>query len=241
MAVKKHSFCPVGILLCIVLVFSSVSCSYNYSFDMDMELSKLDEAVKVEKSSRDIVLVPENAERGFVFYPGAKVSFESYLPLLVKIANQGVLCAVVNMPLDYAFNGIGRAGDFPGRYTQIKDWYVGGHSLGGSMAASFLTNRTKAKNFKGLVLLASFSTADLSDSGLKVLSAYGSNDKVLSIESYGKYRKNLPQDLIEVVVEGGNHAGFGNYGAQKGDGEATITWEEQQSIAAKAIVELMLE
>lgn len=227
-----------GLLWVVMVCFMTVavSCSYEYDFDLAEELEKLNEDVKVEQNGKDIVLIPEEAVCGFVFYPGAKVAFESYLPLLVRCANEGILCAVVDMPLDYAFNGINRAGAFPGRYSQVKDWYVGGHSLGGAMAASFVG---KADGFAGLVLLASFSTADLSESGLKVLSVYGSNDGVLNMESYSKYRKNLPSDFVEVVVDGGNHAGFGNYGAQKGDGEAAVSSEVQQEITARAIVELV--
>ncbi len=48
------------------------------------------------------------------------------------------------------------------------------------MAASYLGKHTD--EYDGLILLAAYSTADLSDSDLKVLSLYSSNDGVLSME-----------------------------------------------------------
>ncbi|NTW09008.1 MAG: alpha/beta hydrolase, partial [Anaerolineaceae bacterium] len=40
------------------------------------------------------------------------------------------------------------------------------------------------------------------------------------------------------VIEGGNHAQFGNYGPQPGDGTATISTAEQQSQAVDLMVQL---
>ena len=58
-------------------------------------------------------------------------------------------------------------------------------------------------------------------------------------EKYGKYRDNLPDDTEETVIEGANHAGFGMYGEQQGDGEATITNAEQIEITADIIAEFV--
>lgn len=104
------------------------------------------------------------------------------------------------------------------------------------MAASYLSSHTE--EFEGLVLLAAYSTSDLSGSGLQVLSVYGSEDRVLNMDSYEKYRENLPADFTEVVIPGGCHAYFGCYGAQKGDGTPGITNEEQIRRTAEAIGDL---
>jgi pimeloyl-ACP methyl ester carboxylesterase len=113
---------------------------------------------------------------------------------------------------------------------------MGGHSLGGSMAASYVSKHTE--DFVGLVLLGSYSTADLAGSGLKVLSVYGSEDQVMNREKYEKYRSNLPEDFVERVIDGGCHAYFGMYGAQKGDGIPTISNETQINITADAIADM---
>ena len=101
------------------------------------------------------------------------------------------------------------------------------------MAASYVSKHTE--DFEGLVLLASYSTEDLSDSGLKVFSVYGSEDGVLNREKYEEYRSNLPEDTVEYVIEGGNHAGFGSYGEQEGDGQARISQGEQIAITVEKI------
>ena len=82
-------------------------------------------------------------------------------------------------------------------------------------------------------------TADLTDSGLRVYAAYGSEDGVLNREKYEADRTNLPQDTTETVIDGGCHAGFGSYGAQKGDGTPTISAEEQQRQTADALAAWM--
>ena len=101
-----------------------------------------------------------------------------------------------------------------------------GHSLGGAMAASFSANHDE--EIDQLVLLAAYSTEDLSEKEIEVFSFYGTEDKVLNMAKYEEYYSNLPEDVIEEVIEGGNHANYGYYGMQDGDGKANITREEQQ-------------
>jgi hypothetical protein len=120
---------------------------------------------------------------------------------------------------------------------EIENWYIGGHSLGGSMAASYISNN--AEDYEGIILLGSYSTADISSIDLDILSIYGSEDGVLNREKYNECRINLPADFTEFVIKGGNHAGFGMYGKQDGDGKANITNEEQIAITAKAIAEFV--
>jgi hypothetical protein len=48
-------------------------------------------------------------------------------------------------------------------------------------------------------------------------------------------KNNLPSGAEFNIIKGGNHAGFGNYGPQKGDGKRTISREEQWRITANLI------
>ena len=105
------------------------------------------------------------------------------------------------------------------------------------MAASYAASHTD--DLAGLVLLGAYSTADLSESHLAVLSVYGSEDKVMNGEKYEKNQANLPTDFTEVIIDGGCHANFGMYGAQDGDGTPGITKEEQIALTADAIVKMM--
>lgn len=161
----------------------------------------------------------------------------AYIPLMQACSEQGILCVLVEMPFRLAVLDVNAADGIQEQYPQIESWYIGGHSLGGSMAASYLSEH--ADSFEGLVLLGAYSTADLSAGDLEVLSVYGSEDGVMNREKYVQNKTNLPADFMENVVEGGCHAYFGMYGAQDGDGIPTITNEEQICLTADAIASMM--
>lgn len=182
-----------------------------------------------------IAYSPETAETGFIFYPGGKVEYTSYEPLMKACAQKNILCILVQMPFNLAVLDINAADGIREQFPEIKNWYIGGHSLGGSMAASYVSKNVD--HFDGLVLLASYSTVDLSETGLNILSVYGSEDKVLNHEKYKKYRTNLPDNFEEVVLDGGCHAYFGMYGEQDGDGTPTLKNEEQITLTANKIIE----
>lgn len=184
-----------------------------------------------------IVIGPEQAENGFIFYPGGKVEHTAYLPLMQQLSEKGVLCILVEMPFRLAVLNSDAAGDYPKEYPEIQNWYIGGHSLGGAMAANYLSENTD--DFKGLVLLGAYSTKDLSKTNLKVLSVYGSEDKVLNATKYAKNKKNLPKNFTEIILTGGCHAYFGMYGTQKCDGVPTLSNTDQIIQTAGAILALM--
>lgn len=187
--------------------------------------------------NKNIVFEVEDAKIGFVFYPGGKVESDAYLPLMAELASKGVTCVLADMPFNLAVLDINAADGIVTQYPKIKKWYIGGHSLGGSMAASYLSKHTD--DFDGLVLLGSYSTANLSDKNIDVLSVYGSEDKIMNREKYSENKENLPSNFKEIVLDGGCHAYFGMYGEQDGDGTPSITNEEQICITADAIMDFM--
>lgn len=190
-----------------------------------------------EEPDNTIVFEPENPSAGFIFYPGGKVEHRSYIPLMQALQERGVLCVIVKMPFNLAVLDVNAADGIRAEYPEVDNWYIGGHSLGGSMAASYLGEHRD--EFKGLVLLGSYSTENLSDTDLRVLSVFGSEDKVMNRESYDEYKDNLPDDFTEIEIPGGCHAFFGMYGTQEGDGTPTITNEEQIMLTADYIFELI--
>ena len=189
--------------------------------------------------SGNVVFEPQGATVGFIFYPGGKVEHDAYQPLMEALAREGILCVLVKMPFRLAVFDVNAANGIQEQFPQIKDWYIGGHSLGGSMAASYLADHVD--EYKGLILLGSYSTADLSDTDLAVLSVFGSEDKVMNREKYDEYKSNLPDGFTEFVIDGGCHAYFGMYGAQDGDGTPAITNEEQIHQTADKIADLVLK
>lgn len=176
---------------------------------------------------------------GFIFYPGAKVEYTAYSPILNTLSQSGITCYLVNMPLNFAIFNIDAAKDIMAEHPEIDSWYIGGHSLGGAMAANYCV--ANIDQFDGLILCASTCTNDITASDLAVLNIYGSNDTVLSDKAKNNNIVNLPSDTQTVIIDGGNHAYFGSYGEQKGDGIATITAEKQQEITSEAIQSLIFE
>lgn len=186
-----------------------------------------------------MAFIPKEYSAGIILYPGARVAYESYAPLAARCAEEGILCAIVHMPMNYAFLGGNAADDVIAMYPEVKSWYMCGHSLGGVMAASYAGKHPDS--ICGMIFLASYTTTDISNSDLRVLSVYGENDGVLNMDNYEKYKRNLPATLTEVVIRGGCHAYFGDYGEQSGDGMPVISLEEQLDLTAEAVKRLILQ
>ena len=125
------------------------------------------------------------------------------------------------------------SGGIKDKFPEIKNWYIGGHSLGGVCSSYYASKQLN--DFKGLIFLGAYTFFNLIDSKLKVLSIYGSEDKVLNMKRYEKYKSSLPSDLTEFVIEGGCHSYFGMYGIQSGDGTPKISNQEQIEITADKI------
>lgn len=193
----------------------------------------IEAAGQAEQGDGILVFHPDEPVAGLIFYPGGKVAYEAYAPLMSELAQRGVLCVLVRMPCNLAVLDRDAAKDIPEQFPEIRQWYIGGHSLGGAMAASYAAEHPD--DFDGIVLLAAYSTADLTQSGLRILQIFGTEDGVMNRVSYEKYASNLPEGSEEFILEGGNHAGFGAYGLQKGDGTLDILPESQWSQTADAI------
>ena len=238
---RKIFIVTSSIVLALAIIISVCAIYLNDYYRADMVAIEAFASVSdVEYKTNDdstIVFAPNGATKGFIFYPGGKVEYTAYLPLMAVLAEQGVMCVLVEMPFNIAVLDMNAADGIQAKYPEIEDWYIGGHSLGGSMAASYLESHID--DYAGLILLGSYSTADLSDTELDVLSIYGSEDKVMNREKYNEYKSNLPDDFTEIVIEGGCHAYFGMYGEQEGDGTPTINGVDQIHITTEKIIELI--
>ena len=184
---------------------------------------------QVRQEGNLYVLEPAGApDVGLVFYPGGKVAAEAYLPLMGRLRDQGVLCVLVKMPFHLAVFGKNRAEEAFAAFPEIDAWYIGGHSLGGAMASSYLSDNPDSA--AGLILLGAYVYGEVDPS--RALTIYGSEDLVLDRTKID-YTENV------LVIEGGNHAGFGGYGPQKGDGTAWIPADVQQQETVEAILAFM--
>lgn len=220
-----------------VAYFSFAGNYYPAELEATIAITESVSDITVEKGSNYIAFIPENPEAGFILYPGALVSYEAYAPLMKGCAQKGIIGVVVKMPDNLAFYDSDAASGIKDHFPEIDTWIVGGHSLGGAMLCNYLGEHYS--EYDGLVLLGSYSVTDLSQSNLKVLCIYGSEDKVLSKEKYDESKAFYPPDYKEIVIDGGCHANFGNYGIQKGDGIPTIDADAQQKIVIDAVSQLI--
>ena len=239
---KKRSFRVLLVVLAVLVVLIGACAIYlcdYYPADAQMlaRFETPEGVVREVWEDGSVAFVPQEPTCGFIFYPGGKVEHTAYEPLMQVLAARGVLCVLIEMPFRLAVLDIDAADGVQEKFPQVEHWYIGGHSLGGSMAASYL--ETNQARFEGLVLLGAYSTADLAQSDLSVLSLYGSEDGVMQRDKYESYMKNLPADFTEIVIEGGNHANFGVYGPQEGDGMPSRTNEGQVMMSGACIAEFI--
>ena len=232
---KKRVIIPVISFLFIVIVCIWYVNDY-YKEENVQEYLQTKDSVLVTEMPDGLYLDGPGDETALIFYPGAKVEYTAYLPLLSELADQGIDCFLIKMPCNLAFFGQNKAKKIMDSY-EYDHWYLSGHSLGGAMAASYASGHLESLN--GLVLLAAYPTKSLKSDSFSVLSLYGSEDGVLNMEKVEEGKAYMPVDYAEVCIEGGNHAQFGNYGEQKGDHAADISREEQQAQTVEAILKMM--
>jgi pimeloyl-ACP methyl ester carboxylesterase len=176
---------------------------------------------------------------GLIFYPGGKVDYRAYAPAMRALAAEGYTAVIVPMPLNLAVFAPDRAGDVIAAMPDIQHWAVGGHSLGGSMAAHFAYGHPAS--VQGLVLWASYpaSNENLASHTLTVVSISGSLDGLATPAKIDASRPLLPATTRWVPIAGGDHAQFGWYGPQAGDNPATISRDEQQTQVVAATLALL--
>lgn len=202
-------------------------CAYAADFrtlDADYEYVLDGDGVTV---SSKLVHFAADSDTGLVFYQGGRVDFLAYAPLMQKFQQAGINCFLVDAPFNMAIFNIGVTADLIAEHSEISNWYVGGHSLGGVAADSFANSN--ADMVRGVVFLGIYSSTDYSLDN--TITIYGSND--LRVGDSVTYDTNVH------IIEGGNHAQFGNYGDNDGDGVATITTEEQQNITTELVAEFV--
>ena len=209
-------------LLALVLVV--VGAFYIYT--LDYSKGKPDAVAlyeqSVSQSSSIHAFLDDNATVGIIFYPGGKVEDKAYSNLCLELSQQGYSVFLVKMPFNLAVFDVDAANRVKKLNPQITTWFIAGHSLGGAMAFSHFS--ANPDQYAGIILLAAY---PLSTTNKPVLILNGENDTVLDSSKLDGFD--------HTVIPGGNHAQFGNYGLQSGDGTATITPQAQRDFTVNAI------
>ena len=199
---RKIIVITVAVIAVIAIIFTvfAIYVGDYYHADTDaIDAFASTKDVEYKQLDSGMAFGNENSKVGLIFYPGGKVEYTAYIPLMSACAEDGIFCVLAEMPFNLAVFDVDAAEEIQKSYPEIDSWYIGGHSLGGSMAASHLSKN--AESFDGLILLASYSTANLSDSGIRALSVFGSCDGVLNKEKYEENKVNLPTDFTEKVID----------------------------------------
>ncbi|EKF50738.1 alpha/beta hydrolase [Lactococcus garvieae] len=194
-------------------------------------------AQKAEKKDGVLLFKGNPDKPSLIFYQGAFVENASYSIWASKVAKAGYSVYLLKEPLNLAVLSPNKAESVI-KAENISAYVVGGHSLGGVMASRFAEKNQDKSALKGVFFLASYpdEKGSLKDFRGNVLSIVGSKDGVLNWSSYKKAKEYLPQQTVNVTIKGGNHAGFGSYGAQKGDNQADISNEKQQEEIATELI-----
>ena len=226
MSRRKKWLLAGGIVLLVLAIlvgaFFWYVSDYYRAEDVALEVLAQDSGIEVQD---DLTILSPSypTDTAIIFYPGAKVEAEAYLPLLDQIRQLGVTCILVHMPFHMAIFDANAAEEVIAQFPEYQHWYMAGHSMGGAMASQFAADHPDEVD--GLILLGAYLYGDYPEED--ALTIYGSLNQ--SVEDDIDYTENV------VEIEGGNHAQFGNYGPQKGDLPATISAEEQQRQTVEAI------
>lgn len=224
---------PVFVVFLSGVIFLIYTGQYYRADETANSALSSNETVAVTKTAYGWLFDGPSEDDALIFYPGGKVEETAYAPLLHHLAGQGMDACLVRMPFRLAVFGADKAGQVMKQHD-YRRWYIGGHSLGGVMAAGYAA--AHSEQLSGVYLLAAYASKPLNEN-TRVTLIYGSEDGVLNRAKLEAANRYLPGHSAAYVIEGGNHAQFGNYGIQAGDGKALISAEEQQ----RRTVELMLQ
>ena len=231
---RKRKYLLLFLVLALFLSASVYFGTYYHADETALAALNSDDRVHVQRIAQGGYFFDgPSKDKAIIFYPGAKVETVAYAPLMRRIAEEDADVFLLDMPLHMAFFAINKADEIRSDYGTgtYTSWYMAGHSLGAAMAAQYTADHLEEYN--GLILLAGYPTKDLHRDGFALLSIYGSNDGHRAM--LAKNQQYRPDQYQEVVIDGGNHAQFGNYGIQKGDGTSDISALQQQEEAAAAI------
>ncbi|MFD1031709.1 alpha/beta family hydrolase [Metaplanococcus flavidus] len=227
------SFVTLGLV--VILSFSIFFIWSQNTFEaIDADQIEIEEVIKSEDGW--YIYRAENADKGLILYPGAKVDPEAYAYLAQELSKQNITVAIPSVRLNLSILDVSKADEIIEKDDSLE-WYVSGHSMGGAAAAMYADQHLDSIN--GLILLGAYAASNdyLSESNLPVLSISGSEDGLSTPEKIIENSSNLPETTDFIEIPGGNHAYFGVYGSQSGDNEAQITVSEQQEIIIDLIVD----
>lgn len=227
----------IGALVVVGLTVVAIWIRPFGATESGLEAMQGSDAVSVSQTGSRILMEPDgDPVGGLVFYPGARVDARAYANILTPVVEAGWEVVIVKPPFGIAFFSTSFAERWIEERPSLDTWAVGGHSLGGVVAASAAD---RDRGVDALVLYASFPASDISRADVDVVSIYGLDDGIAAPEDIEASRSDLPASAELVPLDGVVHSDFGDYGIQPGDGRPTLTKPDAQELIADATLELL--
>ena len=198
-----------------------------------------DSRVTVEARDNRVIMSPtqDPDSVGMLYFPGARVDPYSYLYPLVDIAAEGTTVVIVDPLFNMALIDSRSVGELTRDLPEVSEWVLAGHSLGGVKACLEADHPSVIH----LVLFASYCATDISSLDIGVLQIVGDQDGLLDNDLRVEALSLLPAgEDATLVIPGANHADFGTYGPQPGDGPSSYTNEEMRAIITEALTTSVL-
>lgn len=232
---KKNKTLKIILIVIVSLIVIACAAFYIYTLDYNIANTEVYNMDGFSEATSDgnltLFMPPEDTDiiqdAGVIFYPGGKVDATAYAPLMLKIADEGIMCVLIDMPMNLAIFDVNAAEKVYEKYPEINNWYLMGHSLGGVMVSNYAQGNYN--QLAGLIILGAY---PINDADVDTIIIYGSED-------IGLDREKLIGIPNQFEIEGGNHSYFGNYDENESnptrDGETTITQDEQQDETAQIV------
>jgi len=181
----------------------------------------------------------DSPNTGFIFYPGGRVDPKGYASMMHVIASKGYLVVVPEMPINMAVFNSNIADEIIAYFPDVSHWVIGGHSVGGTMAAQYTDKHPEV--IDGLAIWASYpaDSIDISDLDIPVVSIYGSRELRVNDTSVGERKHLLPEDTLYIRIEGGDHHQFGSYEIDPEDHLATTSRASQHKQIIQATLDIL--
>ena len=159
---------------------------------VDEKTLQSNQRVSVLDEATGLTLLPASSSghAGLIFICGSGIAAEAYAPLLRPVAEEGFAVFVVKLPYRFAplespkQVAVDRARGVIAAHHEVTHWVIGGHSLGGALAARMA--RSASGSLSAMVLVATTHPKedDLSFLTIPVTKIYASNDAIAPPDQY---------------------------------------------------------
>ncbi|MCD8148576.1 MAG: alpha/beta hydrolase [Clostridiales bacterium] len=221
----------IGILAVFILI---VLLYYNKAFPEAQEIAE-----KMDVIDRDYWFHGDK-KAGFLIFTGAQTDEPAYAYIAYLLHRETYPVVIPKQPFQMSVFGTKHGMEIMDSHPEIEKWILVGHSLGGVPVSRIAAARPD--RVIGTAFLATYASIDLSGLDISAIRIVAENDGIMNNDRMSNFNHNLPEDSATVVIKGANHQGFAAYDSLSNlDGKATISWQEQNELSVRYILEFFEE